>query len=334
MSEKFDLLGLGNAIVDIVAEVSENEFLKLGFEKASMRLVDIDQQKALIENFSDRNLSLSSGGSVANSVMVFSGLGGKAAFKCCIGDDPYGLHYAAELEQNNIKLGAPIIAGATTGTCFVLTTPDGERTMRTSLGVSGSFSQEHLDPEIIANSRWIFIEGYLLANADTGQQAVRRAVQLARQNDTKVAVTCSESWVIESFRDEVEWVIERSDLVFANELEAMSLSRESSVEAAFQRLCESCTSVVVTMGSKGALVQHGEENVHVPAFKCNPRDLTGAGDAFAGTFLYGLVTGQSAYDSARAGCFIASKVIEHLGARLQTGVKELWNELKNHETAH
>ena len=160
----FQLCGLGNAIVDIFVEVSDAEFAELGFERGSMRLVEIDEQKALLERFQKQDPRLVSGGSVANSVIAFSQLGGDAAFIGCVGDDRYGLFYKTEFDELDIDIGNPVIVNSSTGTCVVLITPDAERTMRTCLAVSSHLSAKHVDAERIANSDWLFVEGYLFAN--------------------------------------------------------------------------------------------------------------------------------------------------------------------------
>src|SRR6266481_7142265 len=171
--KEFKLCGLGNAIVDIFLEVSETEFASLGFERGGMRLVDLNEQKMLLDRYQAHEPKLVSGGSVANSTIAFSQLGGQAAFIGCVGDDRYGLFYASEFEELHIDIGNPIIVNEATGTCICLITPDAERTMRTCLAVSGHLAARHIEEKRIKNSEWLFIEGYLFANPDTGQTAIR-----------------------------------------------------------------------------------------------------------------------------------------------------------------
>src|SRR5207248_9852851 len=161
------------------------EFAKLGFEKATMRLVEMDEQKALLGRFHEREPRLVSGGSVANSVIGFSQLGGKAAFIGCVGDDRYGLFYQTEFEELGIDFGNPVIVGETTGTCVSVITPDAERTMRTCLAVSSHLAARHVDERRIKDSEWLFVEGYVFANPDTGQGAIREAVRLAKKHGVK-----------------------------------------------------------------------------------------------------------------------------------------------------
>src|SRR5437660_1469588 len=197
----YQLCGLGNALVDILLELDEAEFAPLGFEKGTMRLVDHDEQKALLDRFRAREPKLVSGGSVANSTIACSQLGGSAAFIGCVGDDRYGLFYAAEFEELDIDIGNPVIVGEPTGTCLSIVTPDAERTMRTCLAVSSHLAARHVDAQRIRNSDWLFVEGYVLANPATGQGAIREAIRVARENGVKVAPTCSEAFVVQAFGD-------------------------------------------------------------------------------------------------------------------------------------
>src|SRR5205085_5983418 len=163
------------------------EFVSLGFERGTMRLVEVEEQKQLIQRFHKHEPKLVSGGSVANSTIAFSQLGGAAAFIGCVGDDRYGLFYTSEFEELGIDIGNPIIVNEATGTCVCVITPDAERTMRTCLAVSSNLAARHVDETRIKNSEWLFIEGYVFANPATGQTAIREAIQLAKKHHTKIA---------------------------------------------------------------------------------------------------------------------------------------------------
>src|SRR6266853_5810783 len=199
--KEFQLCGLGNALVDIFLEISEAEFASLGFERGTMRLVDLAEQKTLLDRFQKHEPKLVSGGSVANSIIAFSQLGGQAAFIGCVGDDRYGLFYSSEFEELGIDIGNPVIIGEATGTCVCLITPDAERTMRTCLAVSSHLAARHVDEERIKKSDWLFIEGYVFANPETGQGATRKAIRLAKRHGTKIALTCSDAFVVNVFGD-------------------------------------------------------------------------------------------------------------------------------------
>jgi sugar/nucleoside kinase (ribokinase family) len=324
--KEFHVCGLGNAIVDIFLELSDREFAALGFEKATMRLVEWDEQKQLLERFKDREPRLVSGGSVANSLIAFSQLGGRAAFIGCVGDDRYGLFYQSEFEDLGIDIGNPAIVGETTGTCVCIITPDAERTMRTCLAVSSHLAQRHVDERRLQNAEWLFIEGYVFANPDTGQGAIREAVRLAKQHGVKVAVTCSEAFVVHVFGGALAEALQQTDLLFCNTSEACAVTNTRTAEDAFARLKALVPGAVVTAGPDGAFVRYGGVETHVPAFPCEPKDLTGAGDMFAGSFLYGVTHGIPADRAARGACFLANKVITQVGARLHHGTRQFWEE--------
>jgi sugar/nucleoside kinase (ribokinase family) len=324
--KEFQLCGLGNAIVDIFVEVSNDEFAALGYERGTMRLVDLSDQKVLLERFHERQPRLVSGGSVANSVIAFSQLGGQAAFIGCVGDDRYGLFYATEFEELAIEMGNPVIIGEATGTCVAIITPDAERTMRTCLAVSSHLSAHHVDEQRIKNSEWLFIEGYVFANPDTGQGAIRKAIASAKAHGSKIALTCSEAFVVDVFGDPFREALQQTDLLFCNETEARAVAKAASAEQAFAKLKSLVPSVVVTAGASGAYVRHNGVETHVPAFACQPKDLTGAGDMFAGSFLYGITHNVPVDKAARGACFLAMKVITQVGARLHHGTKDFWEQ--------
>lgn len=324
--KEYKLCGLGNAIVDILVEVSDADFHHLGFERGTTRLVELAEQKDLLERFHGKQPRLVSGGSVANSVIAFSQLGGDAAFMGCVGDDRYGLFYASEFEELEIEIGNPVIVGEATGTCVVLVTPDAERTMRTCLAVSSQLSAAHVDAERVKNAEWLFIEGYVFANPATGQTAIREAIRVAKANRTRVAITCSDAFIVHVFGDALREALAQADLFFANEAEACALTGAKTAEEAFARLKGKVPSVVVTDGPRGAFIRHEGVETLVEAFPCHPKDLTGAGDMFAGAYLYGLTHGYAPAEAARGGNFLAMKVISQIGARLHHGAKHYWDE--------
>ncbi len=326
MAKEFQICGLGNAVVDIFLEVSEEEFNSLGFKKGGMSLVEQSEQKDLLARYQAHDPTLVSGGSVANSIIAFSQLGGKAAFIGCVGDDRYGLFYSGEMEDLGIEIGNPIIVNESTGTCLCLITPDAERTMRTSLAVSSHLAEKHVSSGRVSASEWLFIEGYVFANPDTGQTAIREAIRIAKDAGTKIAVTCSDAFVVEVFGDALKDALKDTDLLFCNETEAAALSGTDNAKDAFAKLTETIPSVIVTNGPNGAYVKHGDVNAHVDAFETTPKDLTGAGDMFAGSFMYGITNGVAPDKAARAASFLSHKVISQVGARLHHGTREFWDD--------
>jgi sugar/nucleoside kinase (ribokinase family) len=327
--KEFKLCGLGNAVVDIFLEVSEAEFASLGFERGGMRLVELQEQRILLDRYQKHEPRLVSGGSVANSVIAFSQLGGQAAFIGCVGDDRYGLFYTSEFEELGIDIGNPVIVNESTGTCICLVTPDAERTMRTCLAVSSHLAAKHIEERRIASSEWLFIEGYVFANPETGQTAIREAIQVAKRNGTKIAVTCSDAFVVQVFGHALREALKDTDLFFCNEGEACAVAGANNAEEAFKKLDGLVPSIVVTNGPHGAYIRHDGVETHVPAFPSEPKDLTGAGDMFAGSFLYGITHGFSPEKSARAAGFLSHKVISQVGARLHHGTRQFWDECLN-----
>lgn len=323
---QYHVCGLGNALVDILLELSEAEFGPLGFERGTMRLVQADEQKALLEQFRGHDARLVSGGSVANSIIALSQLGGRGAFIGCVGDDRYGFHYKSEFDDLAINFGNPVLVGATTGTCLSIVTPDAERTMRTCLGIASHLSASHVDPEIIAQSEWLFVEGYVLANPETGQGAVREAIRVAKAAGTKIALTCSEAFIVELFADAFHDALKQCDLLFCNAVEAKAVTRATDVPDAFAKLKALTPAAVVTDGENGAYVRYGGAEALVPAFPCTPKDLTGAGDMFAGAFLYGIIHEHRPAEVARAANYLAMRVITQIGARLHDGTRAAWDQ--------
>ena len=322
----FQLCGLGNAIVDIFVEISDAEFASLGFERGGMVLVDLPAQRTLLDRYQKHEPRLASGGSVANSVIAFSQLGGQGAFIGCVGDDRYGLFYAKEFEELGIEIGNPVIVNEFTGTSVCIVTPDAERTMRTCLGVASHLPARHVDEARIRDSEWLFIEGYVFANPDTGQTAIQEAIRVARQHGTKIAAHLLRCVRPAGFREPLNSALQHAELLFCNETEACSITGASGAEDAFEKLKDIVPSVVVTNGPHGAYIRHGGIEKHVAAFPSEPKDLTGAGDMFAGAFLYGITHGVPADHAARAASFLSHKVITQVGARLHQGTRQFWDE--------
>ena len=345
--KQFALCGIGNALVDMFVDVSEHEFAELGFERSTMRLVSSQEQHDLfsklgiegssqigsqvgnqISNAARRAVRQASGGSVANSIIAFAQLVAaetrssherlKAAFITSVGSDSRGQFYRQEFESFGIAFPSKASgSGAPTGTCLALITPDAERTMRTCLGATQELGASHIDEEAIARSQWLFIEGYALSNPGGGAAVAETAVQLARKHGTKVAFTCSEAWVVDGFRPLVDHVLANADMVICNDAESQALTGRTSGEAAFGDLIARFPSVIVTQGPKGARVRWmGGEPAAIAAVPCTPRDLTGAGDMFAGAFFAGVLGGKSPAESGARAAALCSRVISQIGARL------------------
>lgn len=325
--KSIDVSGVCNGLVDIFADVTEEQFSPLGFERGTMRLVELDEQAKLLKELTRGKPVMVSGGSVANSLIAVAQLGGKSAMYTRLADDEYGRFYHKECVSLGMKLPVSLANSGATGTCVSLITPDAERTMRTYLGASLELSDSHIDGSMIHDSKWLFVEGFVFSNSDAGRAAIREAMRVARAANTKVAVTCSDAWIVNGFSEPLQEALQSTDLIFANEEESAALSGKRDVVESGRTLKERFPHVVLTAGPKGAFVWWEGEEIHVPAFPCEPRDLTGAGDAFAGGFLYGISHGLSPADAARKACFLAHNVIIQVGARLKGDVKRLWDSV-------
>jgi sugar/nucleoside kinase (ribokinase family) len=322
---KYRLCGFGNAIVDIFVQAEDHHLTTLALDKGSMRLVDHQEQTDLLGRLGGHIEDKVSGGSVANSVAAFAQLGGPAALIATLGDDEWGSFYVEECGSMGIAFEGVRYADGTTGTCLSVVTPDAERTMRTCLAASSRLGPEHASEEVLRNSEWLFVEGYPFSNPERGQRAALQAVRVGKQQGAKVALTCSDAWVIEGNREALMEALQGVDLLFANEIEAMTLTHTSEIEAAYQRLRELVPAIAVTRGPLGAWVSYQGQDVRVPSPAVAAIDATGAGDMFAGSFLYGLTHGLSVEDAALRACFMASRIITQVGARFREGARVHWD---------
>ena len=195
-----------------------------------------------------------------------------------------------------------------------------------SLACAGRLAARHVDEERLKRAEWLFIEGYGFTNPATMQEAIRTALAVARRHGVKIALTCSEAFIVHAHRDAFFEVFKQSDLLFCNREEAQAVTGVDGAEAAFARLKGMVPSAVVTDGPNGAFIRHAGVEAHVPAFPCRPVDLTGAGDMLAGAFLYGITHGVPPDKAGRAACYLAMKVITQVGARLHHGTRQFWDE--------
>jgi sugar/nucleoside kinase (ribokinase family) len=312
---KIDVYGIGNAIVDLQAQVDEEVITNLGLEKGSMRLVDTDQQAKLLTSVAGTKIHQSSGGAAANSMIAIAQLGGQVAYGCIVGDDERGDFYLEEMRELGVTIQNKPVSGLPTGTSLVLVTPDGERTMNTHLGATAGFSKEHVNTELLITANWLFIEGYLFAT-EHGQEAISTAIAAAKKAGVKIVVTLGDTFVPEVFSQPVGQAVAAADMVIANAKEAQALTKEQTDEAAFTALKKLCSNSIMTLSEKGAWVHWKGEEVRVPALPTTVVDATGAGDMFAGSFLYAITKNKTPLEAAKLGCLMASKVVGQLGARL------------------
>ena len=307
------ILGIGNAIVDVICKVDEDFISKNGLTKSTMKLIfDESEFQSLLKNLKIEKTV--SGGSVANSIVGLSQLGNEVGFIGKVSDDKLGEKYEEGLKQENVKYFYDKKKEALpTGTCLILVTPDSERTMCTFLGTAGKINENDVSSEAVKKSQIILLEGYLWDEGDP-----KKAFEKAIKSANKVAMSLSDQFCVDRHKPHfLELVKNKLDITFANEQEIMSLIDAKNFDDVITFSKSLSKTVVVTRGEKGAVAVNGDEVV-----ECGIKeglkivDLTGAGDLFAGGFLHGHVNNMSLKDSLEKGTEMSSKVIQQIGARL------------------
>jgi sugar/nucleoside kinase (ribokinase family) len=321
---RYDVLGLGNAIVDVITRADEDFLVKHGMRKGTMSLID-EARAALIYDAMGPAVEIS-GGSAANTIVGTAGLGARAAFIGRVKDDALGTVFAHDIRAAGVVFDtAPSADGPSTGRCYVLVTPEGERTMNTYLGAAQDLHPRDIDAELVAGAAITYLEGYLWDPAHA-KEAFLKAASIAHEAKRLVALTLSDAFCVDRWREEFLHLIRSGtvDLLFANEAELRSLYQTGDFDAAVEALRADARRAVVTRSAKGCVVIDGRETVAVPAFPVERVvDTTGAGDLFAAGFLVGLAR-QFSYDkAARLGALAAAEVISHLGARPETSLRAL-----------
>jgi len=306
------ILGIGNAIVDVLCKVNDEFLIKNSLTKSTMKLIDETEFKNLLSGLSIEGTI--SGGSVANSIVGLSQLGNHVGFIGKVNDDNLGQKYEDGLKKEKVnflynKKKEPI----PTGTCLILITPDSERTMCTFLGIAGKVSDKDVDANLIKNAEITFLEGYLW---DEGEP--RQAFDKAILNSNKVAMSLSDLFCVERHKAQfLELVKNKLDIIFANEQEILSLIESNSFDEAVNYVKNLNKNVVITRGDKGAIAVNKGEIVECAAEKSiNITDLTGAGDLFAAGYLHGIINNLSTKESLAKGTDLSSKIIQKIGARI------------------
>lgn len=310
---------MGAALVDIEVDVDDQFLQQCDIEKGLMTLVDEERQQQLMEMM-DKHMSAahySCGGSAANSVIAVSSMGGQAYYACKLASDKNGDFYLNSLREAGVQADFDSEREhGVTGKCLVMVSDDAERTMNTFLGISETLSEDDVNLIALSNSEWLYIEGYLVTS-ETGRQAAIKAREFAQANGVKVALTLSDPGMVEFFKDGLQEIIgDKVDLIFCNEHEAKSWANTDSLEQAFEALKGIADSFVVTQGEEGANIYDGEALARVEAVKTKAIDANGAGDAFAGAFLYGINNGMSWIDAGKLAASTASAVVSQYGPRL------------------
>ena len=324
MSEPiYDVIGVGNAIVDVMAPCDEAQIAQLGMERGAMTLIDANRAEELYEAMgAAREVS---GGSAANTLAGLAALGASCAFIGQVADDQFGRVFAHDIRAGGIAFETRAREGdPPTALCLIFVSPDGQRTMNTYLGASQFLPAEALDEAQIAAARVLYLEGYLW-DPEQPRAAMRRAIAAARNAGREVAFTLSDAFVIDRHGDDFRALIEAGeiDILFANETELLALTGAADFEGGVAQLAPKVPTLVATRSEKGAVAIERGERAEVPAEPATVVDTTGAGDLFAAGFLYGHVRGKSLAERLKLGAICAGEIISHYGARPEADLKAL-----------
>lgn len=313
----YDLLGIGNALVDIEVQVEDTFIKKFSLTKGGMTLASSESQLKILKSIKDYPTKTTSGGSAANTLHGLSVLGGKAYYLGRVAGDAYGHHYTEDMTNCGVGFPGPGAETNGTGSCVVMITPDTERTMHTYLGVSAALHPDNVDETIVQKSRMVYIEGYLWTGEETRSAAIK-LMEIAKKAAIPVAFTLSDAFIANSFKkDLLDFIRWHVDILFCNEVEGLALTDMKDPASAFTLLKSMAETVFFTRGKSGAWAgSANEDKVRVAAFPVKAVDTTGAGDLFAAGALYGLIKKHSLKESAIIGSYCASQVVTHLGGRL------------------
>ena len=322
MSRQYDVYGVGHALVDVQYAIPPEFLVRLGIDKGVMTLIDQERQQALQAALGQESISSASGGSAANTAIGVAGFGGSAYYACQVGQDDWGAFYLRDLQEAGVRSNPANRIAGRTGQCTVFITPDADRTLNTFLGVSSTIGPERLEEEVIAASRYIYIEGYLLSS-DSGYAVCRQAQKLARKHGTAVSLTLSDPFMVSSCKDRFVTLVEEGvDLLFCNEEEAMAYTGNSERETACRALATAVGTSCVTCGAEGAIFHAPGQRIQIPGVQVEAIDTTGAGDLFAGGVLFGITNGFSLEEAGKLGAYAAAQVVAQYGPRLKSALRD------------
>ena len=323
---QYEVVGIGNAVVDVISHADDTFLNDNGIEKGIMQLIERDRAESLYATMQDRLQT--PGGSVANTIAGIGALGLSTAFIGRVRDDDLGQFYAKAMTDIGIDfVNAPVTGGENpTSRCMIFVTPDGERSLNTYLGISTGLTSDDVPQAVTSKAKLMFLEGYLFDH-DAGKTAFRESARAATAGGGMAGIAISDPFCVERHRDDFLALIE-NDLgyVIGNEAELRALWETDDTEVALARTAEICPLVVCTRSGDGVTLMRGEERVDVPVEKVVPVDATGAGDQFAAGFLYGMATDRDLETCGKMGNICAAEVISHIGPRPQTSMMDLFKE--------
>src|ERR1700753_2993733 len=321
---KYDVLGIGNAIFDVLVQTDEGFLAAHGMTKGGMALIDEARAASIYRDMGPATQM--SGGSAANTIVGLANLGARAAYVGKVKDDEIGRFYVHDIRASKVAFDTkPASSGPATGCSYILVTPDGERTMNTYLGAAQDLTPADIEPAQIEAATFVYLEGYLW-DPKSAKEAFVKAADIAHGAGRQVALTLSDAFCVDRYRDEFLELMRKGtvDLIFANEAELRSLYQTSDFDTALKQLQKDTKLGVVTRSEKGCVVASKDGVISVPASPIEKVvDTTGAGDLFAAGFLFGLVRNAGFENAGKLGALAAAEVIQHIGARPQVSLKEL-----------
>ena len=320
MTKKYKVFGIGNALVDMEFEVSESFLNDNKVEKGLMTLVERERQVELLNSLDGIQHKRSCGGSAANTIIAGAQLGANNYYSCKVASDETGEFYYKDMKEIGVHSNIENARfDGETGKCMVLITPDADRTMNTFLGITSTYSREEIIPDELVDSEWLYIEGYLVTGPGSKDAAIF-ARETAQKNDVKVALTFSDPGIVAHFKDGFKEIMGETklDLIFCNEAEALSFTEKESLEEAMIEMKKYTRAFAITTGPKGAVIWDGSDVTYVLTNKVDAVDTNGAGDLFAGSFLYAITNGYSFGEAGRFACACSSKLVTQFGARLKS----------------
>jgi sugar/nucleoside kinase (ribokinase family) len=327
MMKKYQIVGVGNALVDVLAHCEDNFLTDMSIDKGVMQLIDTDRAAELYGKMGPAQEV--SGGSAANTIAGVAALGGRTGFIAKVRDDQLGGIFAHDIKAQGTDFSTRQALHDypnETGRCLILVTPDGERSMNTYLGVSSELTANDLDIGMLARTEWIYLEGYLFDSPDN-QLAFYKAAEATKPAGGKVSLTLSDPFCVGRHRDAFRaFVKDHVDLLFCNEHEMQALYETDTLDAAMDIAACEVEIVACTASENGAYILNGGNKIHAPANATKVIDATGAGDMFAAGFLHGLTNGRDLQTCGTMGCVAAAEAISHMGARPATDLKKLFAE--------
>ncbi len=324
---RYDIYGIGNALVDMEFRVDDSTLREIGIAKGMMTLVDAERQAELRSILAEACVNRASGGSAANTCIALTGLGGKAFYSCRVAGDETGRYFVDDLNAAGVASNPHDgDAEGVSGTCLVMVTPDAERTMTTCLAISEELGEAQLDLDALGASKYLYLEGYLASSA-SGSAAASKARAHAEEFGIATSLTLSDASMVEFFKDPLTAMLGNGvEVLFCNEAEALLWARSDRLDIAERELADIGRVVCITLGARGSVVLRGRQRHLVPGFEVDAVDTVGAGDTWAGSYLYGITHGMEPTAAASLANFTAARLVTEFGARLPA---ELYARLRD-----